>query len=150
MANPVCEVLLTEEELDLHDNGLEGCAGATVEFCGVVRGMEDGREIDGIDYEAHPTMTEHQLRQIAGQAIEKFGLQSIIIRHRVRFVAVGHASVVVRVASRNRREAFQATQWAMDELKKNVPIWKRPKFKIVNPPSGEFEIHERRDLVSRK
>lgn len=150
MANPVCEVLLTEAELELHGHGLEGSAGAIVEFWGVVRRLEDGREIDGIDYEAHPAMTEHQLRQIAGQAIEKFALQSIVIRHRIGFVAVGKASVLVRVASRNRREAFQATEWAMDALKKKVPIWKRPKFKIGNQPFGEVGLDKRRDLVSRE
>ena len=148
MANPVCEILITEAELKLHDTDLES-AGAIVEFRGVVRGLEDGCEIDGIDYEAHPAMAEHQLRQIARQAGEKFGLQTIIIHHRVGFVAVGQASVLVRAASRNRREAFQATQWTMDELKKKVPIWKRPKFKSLNPPSREFGFKKRK-LVSRE
>ena len=53
MANPVCEVLLTEEQLNAPENRVDLAAGARVDFQGIVRGSEDGREIEGIDYEAH-------------------------------------------------------------------------------------------------
>lgn len=127
MANPVCEVLLTDAELRL--TPMTDGSGAVVEFWGVVRPLEDNREIGGIEYEAHPSMAEHQMNRIARQALKKFSLLSVIIHHRVGFVPAGEASVLVRVTSRNRGEAYQANQWAMDELKKNVPIWKRPIFK---------------------
>jgi molybdopterin synthase catalytic subunit len=75
---------------------------------------------------------EHQLRQIAGRAAEKFPLQLVIIQHRVGFIAVGEPSLFLRVATPHRSEAFRASQWIVDELKKKVPIWKRPKFKVDN------------------
>ena len=53
MANPVCEVLLKDEQLNALENRVDLAAGARVDFQGIVRGSEDGREIDGIDYEAH-------------------------------------------------------------------------------------------------
>ncbi len=134
MANPVCEVLLTEARLGAPQNDTDLGAGAVVDFWGVVRGSEDGREIDGIEYEAHQEMAEHQLRRIAQAAIENFALTLIIIHHRIGFIATGQSSLFMRVASRHRAEAFRGSQWVVDELKKKVPIWKRPKFKVDPPP----------------
>jgi molybdopterin synthase catalytic subunit len=131
MANFDCEILLTEAPLEVAPQNHDGDAGATVEFWGVVRGREDGREIEGIDYEARREMAEHQLRQIAELAAGKFGLQLVLIHHRIGFIAVGEPSLFVRVAAPHRQEAFRATQWIVNELKKKVPIWKRPRFKAT-------------------
>src|SRR5881398_1905960 len=127
MANILCEVWLTEAPLMAREVGVAG-AGAILDFWGVVRRLEDGREIEGIEYEAHREMAEHQLRQIAEQAVEKFRLQLVIIHHRIGFIAVGEPSLFLRVASPHRSEGFRAGQWIVDELKKKVPIWKRPAF----------------------
>jgi molybdopterin synthase catalytic subunit len=132
MANPVCEVLLTEAQLKALENRMDPAVGARVDFWGVVRGSEDGREIEGIDYEAHREMADHQLKQIAEQAAIEFGLRSVIIHHRIGFVAVEEPSLFMRVCSGHREAAFQASRWIVDELKKKVPIWKRPRFKVEN------------------
>jgi molybdopterin synthase catalytic subunit len=129
MANPVCEVLLTEGQLNVPENRVDLAAGARVDFQGIVRGSEDGREIEGIDYEAHREMAEHQLKQIAEQAAIEFRLGSVIIHHRIGFVAVGEPSLLTRVCSGHREAAFQASRWIVEELKKKVTIWKRPRFK---------------------
>ena len=128
MANLVCEILLTEAPLKAPKSNTMG-SGALVDFWGVVRRLEDGREIDGIEYEAHREMAEHQLRRIAEQAAENFGLRVVLIHHRVGYIAVGEPSLFLRVTSLHREEAFRASQWIVNELKKKVPIWKRPKFK---------------------
>jgi molybdopterin synthase catalytic subunit len=135
MANSLCEILLTEAPLNPPENHVLS-AGAVVDFSGVVRRLEHGREIDGIEYEAHREMAEHQLRQIAGQAAAKFGLQLVVIHHRIGFVAAGEASLFLRVASQHRQEAFQAAQWIVNELKKKVPIWKRPRLRRVYGVTG--------------
>jgi len=132
MANPVCEVLVTEAQLNALDNPIDPSAGAIVDFQGIVRGSENDREITGIEYEAHREMAAHQLKQIAEQASVRFGLRFVIIHHRVGFVAVGQASLLMRVCSAHREAAFLASQWIVNELKKKVPIWKRPEFKIEN------------------
>jgi molybdopterin synthase catalytic subunit len=132
MANVVCEVLVTEAPLDTPPQNHRGDAGAINDFWGVVRRLEDGRDISGIEYESHREMAEHQLRRIAEGAAEKFRLQLVIIHHRVGFIAVGEPSLFLRVATPHRSEAFRASQWIVDELKKKVPIWKRPKFKVDN------------------
>jgi molybdopterin synthase catalytic subunit len=136
MANPVCKVLVTDEQLNVPENRLDPAAGARVDFQGIVRDREDGREIEGIDYEAHREMAEHQLEQIAEQATIQFGLRSVIIHHRIGFVAVGEPSLVIRVCSGHREAAFRASLWIVDELKKKVPIWKRPQFKNENSIAG--------------
>ena len=144
----MCEVLVTEQPLgkleqqygatlQVASRKLQTCAtldadvsaGAIVDFWGVVRKFENGREIEGIDYETHREMAEHQLKRIAERAMDEFQLRRVIIYHRVGFIAVEEASLFLRVASLHRQEAFRASQWIIDELKSKVPIWKRPRFK---------------------
>jgi molybdopterin synthase catalytic subunit len=131
MANVVCEISVTQEPLAARVSDIAG-AGAVVNFWGVVRPIEDGREIEGIDYEAHREMAKHQLTRIAEQAAERFGLKLVIVHHRIGFITVGEASLFLRVACPHRSEGFQASQWIVDELKTKVPIWKRPRFKVEN------------------
>jgi len=134
MANHICEVLVTEDRLQIAADKFpatteaEFGGGALTDFWGMVRRLEEGRQIEGIDYEAHREMAEHQLKRISEDAAEKFGCYLVIIHHRIGFVAVGEPSLFLRVISLHRAEAFRATQWIVDELKKKVPIWKRPKF----------------------
>jgi molybdopterin synthase catalytic subunit len=136
MANFVCEVLVTEAPLDAPAQNQDAEAGAIVDFAGVVRRLENGCEIEGIEYEAHREMAEHQLRQVAEQAVEKFRVQLVIIHHRIGFIAVGEPSLFMRVASLHRNEAFRASQWIVNELKKKVPIWKKPRFKTDKQPDA--------------
>jgi molybdopterin synthase catalytic subunit len=115
-------------------------AGAIIDFWGVVRELEDGREIEGINYEAHAAMAEHQLRLIAEESAKNFQLKKVIVRHRIGFVSAGEASLFLQVTARHRAAAFAASEWIVDELKKRVPIWKRPRFKIDNQTSPESHL----------
>lgn len=132
MANPVCEVLLTNSPLECaaEIRDVDPTEGAIVDFRGVVRELEDGREIDGIDYESHPTMAEHQLQLVAETAAAKFGLSKVVLYHRVGFVRAGEPSLFLQLRAQHRAAAFEASKWIVDELKKKVPIWKRPRFKM--------------------
>ena len=138
MANFVCEVLLTEAPLGAPPQN-HGDAGAMIDFWGIVRRLEDGREIEGIEYEAHREMAEHQLKRIAEQAAEGFELQGVLVYHRIGFIAAGEPSLFLRVYSLHRQEAFRASQWIVNELKKKVPIWKRPRFKSAGSAAGVVE-----------
>ena len=129
MAISVCEVSLTDAPLVLPGPNHDPQAGAVVVFWGAVRATEDGREITGIEYEAHQAMAEHQMQLVAAGAAQKFDVREVFLRHRVGFVPAAEPSVVVRVASGHRGAAFAASQWIMDELKRVVPIWKHPVLK---------------------
>jgi molybdopterin synthase catalytic subunit len=137
MAISVCEVSLTDSPLELPEPRNDPGAGAIVVFWGAVRATEEGREISGIDYEAHRAIAEHQMRIVAESAAVKFDIREISLRHRVGFVRVAEPSVVVRVESGHRGAAFAASQWIMDELKRVVPIWKHPVFKDESATSTE-------------
>lgn len=148
MAISVCEVSITQSSLDLPARENNAAAGAIVDFWGIVRALEDGRAITGIDYEAHAPMAEHQMRGLAETASDKFGLTKVLIRHRIGFVPATEASIVVRIESPHRSAAFSASQWIMDELKRTVPIWKHPVFKGGNVSAETAGEKLRRSLDS--
>jgi len=142
MAISVCEVSITHAPLKVPTRSGNEAAGAVVDFLGVVRRIEDGREISGIDYEAHSGMAEHQMRKLAETAVRKFGLTNVAICHRIGFVAAMEPSIVVHIESAHRGAAFNASQWIMDELKETVPIWKHPVFtqrNEVDPATKEAD-----------
>ncbi|HEY0369060.1 MAG TPA: molybdenum cofactor biosynthesis protein MoaE [Chthoniobacterales bacterium] len=122
------DVSLLDQPIPAAPQSFADEAGGIVDFWGVVRGVEAGRAICGIEYEAHRSMAEHQLRAIADEAAREFALEELILRHRIGFVAVGEASLFLRVGSRHRAAAFQASAWIVDELKKRATIWKHPRF----------------------
>ncbi|MEP6602344.1 MAG: molybdenum cofactor biosynthesis protein MoaE [Spartobacteria bacterium] len=136
MANPVCDVSLSEEPIGEPKAIVDLACGAEVVFRGIVRQLEDGREIEGIEYEAHQIMAEHQLLSIAQRALARSPLRAVLIHHRIGFVPAGEASLLVCVSSGHRAEAFDASRWMVDELKKSVPIWKQVRYKIDNHTSG--------------
>ncbi len=126
MANHVCEIALIDGPLAIPRSAAVAGAGAIIDFCGNVRPWENDAPISGIDYEAHRAMAEHQLRAIGHEAAERFGLLALKLQHRFGFVPTGETSLHLRVAAAHRQEAFAAGQWIVDELKKRVPIWKKP------------------------
>src|ERR1700681_1330647 len=129
MANSVSQVLLTEARLEAPKEDVDVAAGAVVDFWGVVRELEDGREIEGIDYEAHQAMAEHQMKIVADAAVENFRLHQVLLHHRTGFVRTGEASLFLRVSAQHRAAAFEASKRIVDELKKKVPIWKKPRLR---------------------
>jgi molybdopterin synthase catalytic subunit len=140
MANCDCEVALMRGPLGLTSPENTLGAGAMVEFFGNVRPLENGEEIDGIEYEAHRDMAEHQLRKIAHEAAERFDLLAVRLHHCVGFVAVGETSLLLRIAAAHRGAAFEASRWIVDELKKRVPIWKSVKFRVGSTKAKERPV----------
>ena len=96
-------------------------AGAVVLFLGTVRAEPD---VAALDYEVYVSMAEKVLGDLVARAREKFGIREMSIVHRLGRVPVGGDSVAVACSAAHRREAFDACAWAMDEVKRIVPIWK--------------------------
>jgi molybdopterin synthase catalytic subunit len=100
--------------------------GAAVYFAGVVRGSEEGKAISAIDYEAFKPMVERQFNLIFDQVEKRWPIESIRLIHRTGIVKVNEPSLWVEVVAPHRGEAFAACQFIIDEMKKTVPIWKKP------------------------
>jgi MoaE-MoaD fusion protein len=102
--------------------------GATVVLDGYVRNNSQGRRTLYLVYEAYTPMAITEMRRLGSEALEKFSIKSISIVHRVGRLEIGETSVVIAVSAPHRREAFAACEWAIKELKRTVPIWKKEFF----------------------
>jgi molybdopterin synthase catalytic subunit len=101
------------------------CDGALALFVGIVRNENAGRAVLRLEYEAYEEMALSEMQAIDREARRRWPITDIRIVHRLGPMEVGEASVAVAVASPHRDEAFQACRFAIDTLKKTVPIWKR-------------------------
>jgi molybdopterin synthase catalytic subunit/molybdopterin converting factor small subunit len=124
-------VRLTREEINaeaLVRSGKQGEDGAVIVFDGIVRNNSRGRQALYLDYEAYEEMAMKQMRQLAEEAKKEFGVRHVSIVHRLGRLNVGETSVLIIVASAHRGQAYEASRWLIDTLKKTVPIWKRETF----------------------
>jgi len=126
MANDFLKICITRVPISTPEPGYTKTAGAVLDFHGVVRSLENGDVIAGIDYEVYAEMAEQKLRQITAETSGKFSLEAVLLIHRVGFVPVGEPSLFLRVASSHRAEAFGAGSEIIERLKQEVPIWKNP------------------------
>lgn len=127
MANEIFEIRVTTDALSSPPQSFSGSAGAVVEFFGVVREREGEEMLAGIDYEAHCEMAEHQMNLIAAEAGNRFGLERVVLHHRIGFVPAAEPSLFLRVTSGHRAEALDGARWIIEELKQRVPVWKHPR-----------------------
>ena len=102
----------------------DDAAGANVLFVGTTRSLTAGVATSQLVYEAHEPLAHGQLARLRREAVDRFGLSRCVVHHRLGPVAVGEASVAIAVSAPHRREAFAATEWLMDQIKRTVPIWK--------------------------
>jgi molybdopterin synthase catalytic subunit len=110
----------------LRQRVMSGDMGAVVYFLGVVRGEEEGKTIEAIEYEAFQKMVEHQFHLLFDQMEKRWPIESVRLVHRIGVVKVNEPSLWVEVVAPHRGEAFAACQWLIDEMKRVVPIWKKP------------------------
>jgi molybdopterin converting factor subunit 1 len=109
-------------------------AGALVTFSGVTR------EVPHLDYDGYVEMAEAELRRIAEEAVERFGLCAVASEHRTGRVAISEASILVAASAPHRPEAFAGARYVIDQLKERLPIWKQEegtwKHEHVPPARG--------------
>jgi len=102
-------------------------SGAVLEFRGVIRPLEDGEQLDGIEYEVADATALREIQTICREALEAHGLCHVTLLHSRGFVAVGEASLLVAVQAVHRAEALGAMAEIIDRIKQTVPIWKHPR-----------------------
>jgi molybdopterin synthase catalytic subunit len=102
--------------------------GAACLFVGVVRNDNAGRRVLHLEYEAYEEMALAALRGIEAEARRRFPVSDVRIVHRLGRLEIGEASVAIAVSSPHRAEAFDACRYAIETLKRTVPIWKKEFF----------------------
>ena len=133
LAPPARRVVLaevTETPIDLQRllAAVEGPAsGAVVSFAGVVRNHDAGRPVVSIEYSAHPT-AERVLARLVAEITGASEAEAVAVSHRVGPLAIGDAALVVAVAGVHRAEAFTTAMNLVDEVKLQLPVWKRQIF----------------------
>ncbi len=103
-------------------------AGAIVTFIGTTRNNNEGRKVIALDYEAYPEMAEKELKRLGEEAKRRWRIQRMAIVHRIGPVQITEPSVIIAVSAAHRADAFEACRFAIEEIKKSVPIWKKEVF----------------------
>ncbi len=99
--------------------------GAVLLFLGTVRNHADGRSVSGMQYEGYREMALEVLGRIAEEASERFSTPNLAVTHRLGALEIGEVSVVVAVSSPHRAEAYGASRYVMEEIKRRLPVWKK-------------------------
>ena len=102
--------------------------GATVTFDGFVRNQSHDRATIYLDYEAYESMALAKMREIGVQLREKYRIHRVAMVHRLGRLEIGETSVFIAVSAAHRAAAFDACSFAIDTLKRTVPIWKKEYF----------------------
>ena len=110
-------------ELDVFLRAAHG--GAVTLFCGTTRRVTEGRVTSELSYEAAESLALAEFDRLLSVAYESWPIIRAVLVHRVGVVPVGETSVVVGVATPHRAEAYDASRFLIDELKKTAPIWKK-------------------------
>jgi MoaE-MoaD fusion protein len=105
-----------------------GHDGAIVTFDGFVRNESHGRRTLYLEYEAYEPMALAKMREIGLSLHEKFVIHRLAIVHRLGRLEIGETSVFIAVSAPHRAAAFDACRFAIDTLKRIVPIWKKEFF----------------------
>lgn len=100
-------------------------SGAVVVFAGTVREWTRGRQTLRLEYEAYDDMAVAQLREVTGACRERWPIDRICIWHRVGVLEIGETSLLVGVSTPHRKDAYAAAEFAVNTLKRIVPIWKK-------------------------
>lgn len=100
-------------------------AGGIVWFNGQVRNHSQGKKVKQLEFEAYEPMAVREMNLLAQKAREQWPLHGVIIVHRLGTVFPGETAVLIGVSSTHRKEAFDACEWLIDQLKLSVPIWKK-------------------------
>ncbi|MFJ6248823.1 MULTISPECIES: molybdenum cofactor biosynthesis protein MoaE [unclassified Streptomyces] len=105
----------------------DDASGGTTLFVGTVRNHDGGADVDGLGYSCHPSAGA-ELRRVAEKVVANHPVRALAAVHRVGDLRVGDIAVVVAVSCPHRAEAFEACRMLIDDLKHEVPIWKRQTF----------------------
>jgi len=99
--------------------------GGVVTFIGTARESSKGKEIKELFFESYEEMALKKLEALREDAIEKFDIFDLSVIHRLGQIQIADDIVLIIAIAEHRKAAFEACEWAIDELKRTVPIWKK-------------------------
>ena len=102
--------------------------GASLLFLGVVRDHNDGRSVGGVLYDTYEEMAAQVLSEIVEEAARAAGTDRVAAVHRIGELEVGEVSVAIAVSSPHRAEAYDASRYVIEEIKKRLPVWKKERY----------------------
>jgi len=94
-------------------------------FIGTVRDHDNGRPVEAIEYSAYVPMAEETMQRIESELRARWPVENVLMIHRVGTLQVGEVAVLVAVGAAHRAEAFDACRFAIEQIKADVPIWKK-------------------------
>lgn len=127
----VLRAAVTEDPLDVEEHArlvARSDAGAVVSFSGVVRDHDGGRGVRALEYSSHPGAGDVIARVAAQVAAKHPDVHALAVSHRIGPLAIGDSALVCAVSAAHRAEAFAACAALVDEVKLQLPIWKRQEF----------------------
>ncbi len=99
--------------------------GAVTLFAGTVREWTNGKRTMYLEYEAYVPMAEKKLAEIGVEIKQKWPGSHVAIVHRIGALSISDIAVVIAVSSPHRKAAYEANEYAIEQIKKVVPIWKK-------------------------
>jgi molybdenum cofactor synthesis domain-containing protein len=130
-ADVVLRAVVTEEPLDVEEHArlvARPAAGAVVSFSGVVRDHDDGRGVQALEYSSHPSASNVITRVAHQIATAHPEVVALAVSHRIGPLMIGDSALACAVAAAHRAAAFTACAALVDEVKLQLPIWKRQEF----------------------
>lgn len=125
-------IKLTSDKLNIkacHDFVYGDNCGGVVTFIGTVRNITNGKEVQKLEFSSYKPMAIKEMQKIANNCLEKFDVAKIAIHHAEGVLNIGEIPVIITVSAAHRKAAFKACEFAIDQLKETVPIWKKEFFK---------------------
>lgn len=102
-----------------------GKYGACATFVGTMRDFNEGDDVDGMNLEHYPGMTERHLERICNEAMQRWKILDYLLIHRVGELNPNDPIVLVAIWSSHRKDAFEACRFIMEDLKSKAPFWKK-------------------------
>ncbi|GAB5473031.1 MAG: molybdenum cofactor biosynthesis protein MoaE [Maribacter sp.] len=128
MDRKIIEIVQTIDTSQVFTDLSDAQSGGICVFVGTVREFTQGEAVVSLEFETYEKMALKEMDKIASDALEKWKLNKVIIRHAVGLKKVEEPVVVVGASSAHRDACFEACRYLIDTLKETVPIWKKEVF----------------------
>ncbi len=129
MNEPIIEIVDDIELSKVYEELSDSKSGGICVFVGTVREFTNNEEVVSLEFETYTAMALKEMRKIANEALEKWHLNKVVMRHAIGAKKVEEPVVVVGASSAHRDACFAACRFMIDTLKETVPIWKKEIFK---------------------